>query len=113
MMEVLSVFSSCYYQAGWTPLHWASEKGHEDVIGILLDKGGVPFIDVKDIVVSYVIVKALLQVLYGIYSTRGVVKKAIQHEAQVKLSAVWLLRLHLDCCKFHMAQVNGALTNLQ
>ena len=40
--------------------------------------------------------------LYGKYSTRGVVEKAIQHEA--KPSAVWLSRLYLECCISRTAQ---------
>uniref|UniRef100_A0A1X7SRS0 Uncharacterized protein n=1 Tax=Amphimedon queenslandica TaxID=400682 RepID=A0A1X7SRS0_AMPQE len=41
-------------------------------------------------------------VLYGKYSMRGVVEKAIQHKA--KPSAVWLSRPHLECCIFSTAR---------
>ena len=50
----------------------------------------------------HVLVKARFPVLYGKYSTRGVVEKAIQHEA--KPSAVWLSRPHLECCISRTAQ---------
>ena len=29
-----------WMQGGWTALHWASQEGHSDVAGVLLEKGG-------------------------------------------------------------------------
>ena len=62
------------------------------------------------VLILQVFVKARFPVLYGKYSTRGVVEKAIQHEA--KPSAVWLSRPHLECCISRTAQGNRAFTTL-
>ena len=55
-------------------------------------------------------VKALLQVMQGIYSMNGGVEWQIQHE--VKLSAAFDMRSNPEYCIFCTSQVNGSLTDL-